>query len=147
MRLTTLTITLLIAIAPTIAGQTPAGDEKQIRDLIAKWDAGQRDDLGTTDLIFWSGAIKKPVIGNAPIEQSTGERPLSRRASTTVKTTPVRIEVSKSGDLAYEFSNGDLTIVMNDGKKSTTPTSILRVWKKEAGQWKVAAHFARPHEQ
>ena len=27
------------------------------------------------------------------------------------------------------------------------PSSVLRVWKKDGGQWKIAAMFARPHYQ
>jgi hypothetical protein len=27
------------------------------------------------------------------------------------------------------------------------PASVLRVWKKEDGQWKIAALFAHPHYQ
>jgi hypothetical protein len=44
------------------------------------------------------------------------------------------IVVAKSGDLAYEFSNSELSV---------NP----RVWRKEAGQWKIAAQFAGPHYQ
>ena len=64
--------------------------------------------------------------------------------STRVKMTPVRIEIAKAGDMAYEFSNGELSFE-SAGKTVRTPTSSLRVWQKEDGQWKIAAQFIRPH--
>jgi len=36
---------------------------------------------------------------------------------------------------------------MKDGRNVTFANSALRVWKKEAGKWKVAAQFSRPHNQ
>jgi ketosteroid isomerase-like protein len=76
-----------------------------------------------------------------------GELALDNRVpgSTMDKITPVRIEVAKSGDLAYEFSNSDLSYQLKSGQKVNTKTSTLRVWRKENDVWKVAAHFARPH--
>jgi ketosteroid isomerase-like protein len=62
------------------------------------------------------------------------------------KTTVRRIEIAKSGDLAYEFSDSELSFDLKDGKRESFPTSALRVWKKEGGEWKVAAQFSRPHQ-
>ena len=52
----------------------------------------------------------------------------------------------KAGDMAYEFSNGEQSFEMKSGKKETLYTSILRVWKKEANEWRVAATFSRAHD-
>lgn len=152
MRLIALTFALAIALAASVGAQTPSSDEKQIRDLIAKWDTAPRGPSGTPrqfetkDRVLFTGAYKKPVIGDATPNLADPAE-MASRASTTTKTTPVRIEVAKSGDLAYEFSNSELMIVTKDGKKNSYPTSLLRVWKKEAGEWKVAAHFVRPHDE
>ena len=101
------------------------------------------------DSIFWSGAIKRPVIGNEVGEEIPDDtRPSERRpGSQRSKTVPVRIEVAKSGDLAYEFSSRELMVEMKDGRKISMPTSVLRVWRKDAGQWKIAAHFSNSHYQ
>jgi ketosteroid isomerase-like protein len=148
MKTATLAVGLVIALALTINAQTASSDEKQIRDLIAKFDAGQTREIMTKDAIFWSGAYKRPVVGAEKPEPNTGEFQVSDRKpdSQRTKTTPVRIEIAKSGDLAYEFSNGELSFEMKDGRKRSTATSLLRVWRKEAGQWKIAAHFVRPHQ-
>ena len=70
-------------------------------------------------------------------------------ADATQRTTSkiVRLEIAKSGDLANEFSDRTVSVEMKDGRKESFPSSILRVWKKKAGQWKVAAHFSRAHER
>jgi hypothetical protein len=62
-------------------------------------------------------------------------------------TTPVKIEIAKSGDLAYEYSDGRLSFELKSGEKVTLPQSRLRVWKKQNGQWKLAAGFSFPHWQ
>ena len=52
----------------------------------------------------------------------------------------MRIEIAKSGDLAYEFSNSDVRFDLKSGQEEITiPASVLRVWKKDGGQWKIAA--------
>jgi len=142
------TATFGVLIVAVIVQAQGATDEQQIRALIAKFDSGQAQGMSTADRIFWSGAYKKPVIGSQRPEEIPGEGQVSARVpgSQRNKTTPVRIEVAKSGDLAYEFSNSELSFELKDGKKESFMNSTLRVWRKEAGQWKIAAHFARPHE-
>ena len=65
-------------VCTTLAGaQTTQTDEQQIRALIAKYDAGQTQGMAAKDRIFWSGAIKRPVIG----AQQGEEVPDDTRAS------------------------------------------------------------------
>ena len=71
------------------------------------------------------------------------EYPSSQRSTTTVR----RIEIAKSGDLAYEFSDSELSYQLKNAGKVSFPRSVLRIWKKDGGQWKVAAYFARAHEK
>jgi hypothetical protein len=150
LRLLTATILCVTLVTPLARAQTtpsPAvqGDEAVIRQLIEKNDRGEQIPF-TKDSVRWSGAYKKPVVGNEKPEEVPGTGQVSSRTagSTRTKTTPVRIEIAKAGDMAYEFSNAELSYE-SGGKTFRGPTSILRVWKKEGGQWKVAAHFARPH--
>ena len=87
------------------------------------------------------------VMVGAPTVPGDGQVSARVPDSQGAKTTVVRIEVAKSGDLAYEFSNSQVSFDLKDGKKQSFPNSVLRVWKKEADQWKIAAQFARPHYQ
>jgi hypothetical protein len=148
MRTTTAIVGFAFVMAALIHAQTAQTDEQQIRAVIAKWDAGRRG-LYTTDPVLWSGAYKRPTIGFLEREEIPTERPPSERVPGTQRyqTTPVRIEVAESGDMAYEFSNTELSFDLKSGKKESFPASFLRVWKKEAGQWKIAAQFSRPHYQ
>ena len=148
MRTTFVTIGIVIAVAAIPSAQTAPSDEQQIRALIAKINSGEAKGISTKDSIFWSGAIKRPVIGPQQGEEVPDDtRPSDRKpGSQRVASTIVRIEVAKSGDLAYEYSDRVLSVEMKDGRKESFPSSVLRVWKKEAGQWKVAAHFSHAHE-
>jgi hypothetical protein len=138
---------LLVFVIPA-AAQGPVTDEQRIRALIARADQGMQPPR-TADRIFWSAAFKRPVVGNQSAEEIPTDRrpalrvPGSQRAKTTVE----RIEIAKSGDLAYEFSNSDLSFQLKNGRDVSLPTSLLRVWRKEQGQWKVAANFSMTHYQ
>ena len=149
---------VLASIAISAEAQSPSADERAIRDLIARYDKGE-PVARTDDVIIWSGDFKRPTVGSperealpanqrpsaARVPGSPSERvPGSRRRVTT----PVRIEIAKSGDLAYEFSNSELNFDLKNGEREAAlPASVLRVWKKDGGQWKIAAMFARPHYQ
>ena len=118
-------------------------DEATIRGLIAGIDRGERVAV-LDDNVFWSGAYQKPSIGKAeaPRRSNRGERdPATDRSVTTV----VKLDVAKSGEMAWEYSNSQVTFTFKDGRKNTFARSILRVWRKDAGAWKVAAVFGLPH--
>ena len=149
---------VLASIAISAEAQSPSADERAIRDLIARYDKGE-SVTPTDDVIFWTGDFKRPTVGSLRGEAlPADQRPSSARVPGSPSarvpgarrrvTTPVRIELAKSGDLAYEFSNSELVFDLQNGERETAiPSSVLRVWKKDGGQWKIAAMFARPHYQ
>jgi hypothetical protein len=139
---------MVLAALPVSGQQSMSADEKQIRDLITAADGGKAPPR-SQDRIFWSGAYKRPVVGNEQGEEIPGEErpsnrvPGSQRTVTNVR----RIEIAKSADLAYEFSDSILSFEVKGGARRVSfPTSLLRVWRKEAGQWSVAAQFGRAHD-
>ena len=134
--------------AAVVAQTSGSPDERAIRDAITRFDRDPKN-MATSDLIFWSGAFRRPTIGKERAEEVKGEGQISNRVpnSQRTTTTPVRIEVAKSSDLAYEFSNSEVSFDLKDGRHVTLHPAVLRVWRKESGQWKIAAHFARPIEQ
>lgn len=129
------------------AGQAQSADEKQIRALIAAEETGKRP-ARTADRIFWSGAYRRPTVGDERGEETPGEGQLANRIpkSETSKTTIRRIEIAKSNDFAYEFSDAVLSFDLKNGQRMSVPRSVLRVWKKEDGEWKEAAVFTRGHD-
>ena len=151
-------VPVLASIAISAGAQTQSADERVIRELIARYDKGEAVSR-TDDVVYWTGDFKRPTVGSqqpealpadqrassARVPGSPSERSPGGRSRVT---TPVRIEIAKSGDLAYEFSNSELSFELKNGEReSAIPASVLRVWKKDGGQWKIAAMFARPHYQ
>jgi hypothetical protein len=149
---------VLASIAIPAEAQSQSPDERAIRDLIARYDQGESVTL-TDDAISWTGEFKRPTVGSQRSEAlPADQRPSSARlpgapsqrvpGSRRRVTTPIRIEIAKSGDLAYEFSNSALSFDLENGEREAAiPSSVLRVWKKDGGQWKIAVMFARPHYQ
>ncbi|MGH7553392.1 MAG: hypothetical protein ACREMQ_10260 [Longimicrobiales bacterium] len=147
---------VLASIAVSAEAQSASADERAIRDLIARYDKGEAVPR-TDDRVLFGGEDKRPAVGSQQREVvPADERPSARvpgapservPGSRRRVTTPVRIEIATSGDLAYEFSNSELSFALKNGDREAIASSVLRVWKKERGQWKIAALFARPHYQ
>ncbi len=140
-------IALVVCLSSSLGAQELSADEAAIRALIAKESSGTSVPV-TAESVFWSGAFTRPSIGKerAPAKSGPGSPanrvPGSQRSEVTV----VRIEVARSGDMAWEFSNATLSFQLKDGTTPKFDTSRLRVWRKDAGgQWKVAAHFSQSH--
>ena len=118
-------------------------EEAAIRALIAN----PQQIKYTDDRIFWSGAYKRPIVG-ATKGESFSDAALGQRRNQINHTAVQRIEVAASGDMAYEFSNGKLEFDLEGPSKEHVAfeTASIRVWKKVAGEWKVAVMFVRPLE-
>ena len=152
------TVIGVASIAVSAEAQTQSADERAIRDLIARYDKGE-SVLLTDDTIYWTGPFQRPTVGSQkPEPLPRDQQPSSARppgvpservpGSRRRVTTPVRIEIATSGDLAYEFSHSEVVFDLKNGEReSASPASVLRVWKKDGAQWKIAAMFARPHYQ
>ena len=122
-----------------------AADEAAIRQLVAQSDEG-KPLPSTSDRVFWAGPYKRPVVGKEPPEEIPSPTAPSARkpGSFKIKTTVVRSEVAKSGDLAYEFNNAEASFETAE-KPVSFSNSTLRVWRKDEGAWKVAAQFSPAH--
>ncbi len=122
---------------------TRAADEKSIRDADAQWSktAAARDIDGTVSYYSDDASLLAP---NAPIasdKQSiraawagllTPDTSLSWQAS--------KVEVARSGDLAYLIGTYQLTTKDAHGKPVSDNGKFVEVWKKQAdSKWKVVA--------
>jgi ketosteroid isomerase-like protein len=140
-------VLLVGALASHAAAQSnfPA-DEKALRDLAAKLDTGMPAEETPNGIVF-TGALRQPrVRGEAPAQ------PIARvqgRQFVEARTTIRRIEFASSGDMAYVFSDSDVTYRVNDPdgqmRDQSFTNSALRVFRKIGGKWLQAAHFAAPH--
>lgn len=136
------------ATAQTTASNPAATDEQTIRSLVQQSNEGKGPLKQADDRIFVSGPYKRPFIGQGtPESQRTSDSIRTARSNVVNKQTILRLEVAKSGDLAYEYGEGILEFDEKDNKHFKGNLSYLRVWKKVAGEWVVAAMFARPNRQ
>ena len=53
--------------------------------------------------------------------------------------TPTKIEVAKSGDIAYDVGTFELKTTDPQGKLVSEAGKYVVVWKKQNGQWKAVA--------
>jgi hypothetical protein len=128
----------------SLHAQAPSA-ERQIRDLIAKYDAKHEDSavVYEQDAIFWSGAYAKPQTSAVPTDPADLLATPGRK-NQVQKTDVQRIVVSKAEDLAYEYSTFTLTFDDDAGHKERNG-ALLRIWHKTGTDWKVAAIFQRPY--
>jgi hypothetical protein len=131
--------------AAFVSGQSPKVDlkaeEATIRALIAKGGTLPR----TEDRVYWAGPLKRPIIGSEKGEYFPNSD-VGKRKNQKNTDRVQRLEVSASGDMAWEFSYVTIEYDVDEtpARHVKVDAAMLRVWKKEAGQWKTAANFVRP---
>lgn len=146
-----LPVAFLAACAPSKAadGDTAraarvdlAAEEKAIRDLDAQWASAvaAKDTARIAQLYATDGLYMAPNMqalgGRAGAQKGWGAMFALPGAALTFG--PTRIVVAESGDMAYDI--GTYTFSMN-GRNGPVEEKgkYLVVWKKQDGQWKVAA--------
>jgi uncharacterized protein (TIGR02246 family) len=125
------------------APDTRSADENTIRVLDAKWSnaAGANDLEGTVSFYSDDAALLPP---NAPIANGKQEiRAVWATLlvpGTSVSWQPTKVEVARSGDLAYLRGTYLLTMKDAKGNPVTDHGKMVEVWKKQPdGQWKTVA--------
>lgn len=134
-------VLLLAALLPAIAG---ASDEAAIRKLDVEWSAAAQSKNVDKTVSFYAedGSV---LPANAP--KATGKEQiravwahLLTELKADVSFAPTKIEVSKSGDLAYDIGTYELKVKDPQGKAVTEIGKYVVVWKKQPDkQWKVMA--------
>ncbi len=122
---------------------TRAADESAIRDLDAQWSktAAANDLEGTVSYYSDDASLLPP---NAPI--ATGKQAIRAAWASllgpgvSVSWQVSKIEVSRSGDLAYLMGVYLVTLKDPQGKPLTDRGKLVEVWKKQVdGEWKTVA--------
>ena len=124
-------------------------DEKAIRTLIQKEAKGERLPYSayTDDVVYWTGAYRHPLEGRQDMEAVRSKRQQASERSNERRTRNIkRLKISKSGDMAYEYTDYTLDFIDKSGKPVHVSGSYVRVWRKEDGQWKVAVLLGQPHD-
>ena len=118
--------------------------EQDLRDLDAKWSAAAgAKDVDKTVSYYAEEAVVMPPNASAAttkeaIRSAWKEMLTSPGAAISWKTT--KVEVAKSGDLAYVSGTYEETMTDASGKPVKDRGKYLEVWEKQAdGTWKVVA--------
>jgi uncharacterized protein (TIGR02246 family) len=125
-----------------LAVDTRPVDEAAIRSADAAWTkaAGSKDIAGTTAVYADNAVLMAP---GAPI--ATGKDAITKGwtgmmadKNFALSFGPTKVEVAKSGDLAYELGDYSLTLSDKKGKAQTSKGKYVVVWGKQAdGSWKA----------
>ena len=118
--------------------------EQAVRDADAQWskDAGAKD-VDKTVSYYAEGAVVMPPNASAATTKEA-----IRSAWKEMLTTPgaaiswkaAKVEVAKSGDLAYVSGTYEETMTDASGKSVQDHGKYVEVWEKQAdGTWKVVA--------
>jgi len=118
-------------------------DEAAIRDTAAAWsEAAGAKDLEKVLSFYTEDASALPF--NAPI--ATGKPAIRELWSQLISNPgfalrfgPAKVEVARSGELAYEVGTFDLALADQTGKATATRGKYVVIWKKQTdGKWKAS---------
>jgi uncharacterized protein (TIGR02246 family) len=128
--------------APQAPPDTRAADETAIRaaeadmaKAVAALDAAKATSFYTNDVVGMSA--DSPVIEGRENMQKYFESWMKDKPE--VSWASVKVEVARSGDLAYSWGKGKVSMKDKKGKVTETTDKYVSVWKKQAdGSWKIA---------
>jgi uncharacterized protein (TIGR02246 family) len=125
-----------------LAVDTRPVDEAAIRSADAAWTkAAESMDIAGTTAVYADDAVLMAPGG--PI--ATGKEAITKGwtgmmadKNFALSFGPTKIEVAKSGDLAYELGDYTLTLSDKKGKAQASKGKYVVVWGKQAdGKWKA----------
>ena len=133
-------MTLILAAAVLLAGD--AKIEQALRDLDAPWSAtAANKDLDKTVSFYSEDATVLPANAEVATTKEAIRvlwKDLLASPGLMINWKTIKVEVSKSGDIAY--TTGKYALTMNDASGKPVPDhgKYVEVWKKQAdGKWKV----------
>jgi ketosteroid isomerase-like protein len=128
---------------PAAPPDTRAADEAAIRKLDVDWSNAAQTNKVDAWVAFYSDDAtvlppNEPMATNKDAIRKSIEGLLTL-PGLNLKWEPKKIEVSKSGDIAYSFGTYDMTMNDPKGAPIMDKGKYVEVWKKQAdGSWKCA---------
>jgi ketosteroid isomerase-like protein len=134
------TTTSPVAQAPA---DTRAADEAAIRANSAAWSAAtEAKDVDKAVSFYAPDAVTFDDGGpltSDPAKIRAGFQGLVNAKDSTLAWKTTKVEVARSGDMAYEYGAYHFDTKGKNGKVSTQTGKYVLVWKKQPdGSWKVA---------
>lgn len=130
------------APAPTAAPDTRAADEATLRGVIKDWAAAAQAKDATKFVSVYADDATVMMAGAADIKGIAAIREaiphMMQDPAFALSFEADRIEVARSGDLAYETGSYSMTMTGPDKQPLTEKGHYVVVWRKGAdGAWKV----------
>jgi len=119
-------------------------DERTIRNLDADWSkAATAKDIDKVMFYYTDDATifvpNEPMATGKPSIRVEWTKLVSS-AAFALSFAPSRVDVSKSGDMAYEYGTYSMTVNDPEGKPVNDRGKYVVVWKKQSdGNWKAVA--------
>ena len=139
-----LTLALTLLAATVIQSVAQSKEENKIRQDDVKWShAAESKDLNTFVSFYADDASTLPF--NASIAQGKEQirqlwSQLMSKPGFGLSFTPTKVEVSKSGDMAYEIGTFNLKLNDSQGNATSTLGKYVVVWRKQLNhEWKAVA--------
>jgi uncharacterized protein (TIGR02246 family) len=128
----------------TSPGETRSTDERTIRDLETQWSkAAAEKDLEKMLSFYADDATVLPANAPAATTKDNARRlwtDLFASAGLALSWRTIKVEVAKSGEMAYATGTYELTTNDASGNPTTDHGKYLTVWEKQSdGKWKCAA--------
>jgi uncharacterized protein (TIGR02246 family) len=128
----------------TSPGETRSADERTIRDLETQWSkAAAEKDLEKMLSFYADDATVLPANAPAATTKDNARRlwtDLFASAGLALSWRTVKVEVAKSGEMAYATGIYELTANDASGNPTTDHGKYLTVWEKQSdGKWKCGA--------
>jgi ketosteroid isomerase-like protein len=130
--------------APQLPASTQAADEAAVRQTDENWSKAAQSKKVDDWVAFYSDdAIilppnDKKATGKDDVRKDIGE--LMSLPGLVLSWEPSKVEVARSGDLAYTQGSYRMAFTDPKGKPATDQGKTLEVWRKQAdGTWKCVA--------
>jgi len=137
------TVVVLMFVSLAAAQANGGADESAIRKLDQAWSKAVQDRNVDQAVSFYApDASVLPFnapIANTPEQIRAIWQHLLSDQNTTISFGPSKIELSKSGDMAYDLGWVELKTKDAQGNPATERGKYVVVWRKRNGQWKAVA--------
>jgi uncharacterized protein (TIGR02246 family) len=127
---------------PVAIPDTRAADETLIRNIDAEWvkTVAGKDAQKSSSYYAEDGVLMAPGATLATGKEEVQKTWAGMLATPGFALTfaPAKVTVSRSGDLAYEVGDYEMTLNDKKGKPQTVKAKYVVVWGKQAdGKWKA----------
>jgi ketosteroid isomerase-like protein len=129
---------------PQPPASTQAADEAAVRQTDENWSKAAQSKKVDDWVAFYSDDAvilppnDKKATGKEDVRKDIGE--LMSLPGLALSWQPSKVEVARSGDLAYTQGSYRMAFTGPHGKPATDQGKTLEIWKKQAdGTWKCAA--------